>query len=102
MRSLADVFSFSDDLGPALVVHVAEQGIGLKGILVVDNVAAGPSIGGLRIAEDELRDYCGEGLAHFMVPKYVRFVTEFPMTVTGKLQKFRMREMEIETLGLKD
>ena len=55
---------------------------------------------GETMSEDELREYCGEGLAHFMVPKYLRFVTEFPMTVTGKLQKFRMRESEIETLGL--
>jgi fatty-acyl-CoA synthase len=56
---------------------------------------------GEEMTEDELRDYCREGLAHFMTPKYVRFVTEFPMTVTGKWQKFRMRESEIETLGLK-
>ena len=55
---MADVFSFSDELGPALVIHVAEQGIGLKGILVVDNVAAGPSIGGLRMAEDVSLEEC--------------------------------------------
>lgn len=47
-----DVFSLADDFGPALVIHVTEPGIGLRGILVVDNVAAGPSIGGLRMAED--------------------------------------------------
>jgi fatty-acyl-CoA synthase len=56
---------------------------------------------GEEVTEDELREYCREGLAHFMTPKYMRFVTEFPMTVTGKLQKFRMRESEIETLGSK-
>jgi fatty-acyl-CoA synthase len=56
---------------------------------------------GEKMTEDELRSYCREGLAHFMAPKYVRFVTEFPMTVTGKLQKFRMREAEIESLDLK-
>jgi fatty-acyl-CoA synthase len=55
---------------------------------------------GETMTEAELQDYCAEGLAHFMVPKYIRFVTEFPMTVTGKLQKFRMRESEMETLGL--
>jgi fatty-acyl-CoA synthase len=42
----------------------------------------------------EVRDYCRERIAHFKIPRYVRFVTEFPMTVTGKLQKFRMRERE--------
>ncbi len=55
---------------------------------------------GEEMSEEELRAYCAEGLAHFMVPKYLRFVDEFPMTVTGKLQKFRMREAEIKTLGL--
>ncbi len=43
---------FQDDLGPAKIIRVYEPGIGLNGVLVVDNVAAGPSIGGLRMAED--------------------------------------------------
>ncbi len=50
--------------------------------------------------EEEIRDYCRGRIAHFKVPRYVRFVAEFPMTVTGKVQKFRMREMAIEELGL--
>jgi len=45
-------FSFADELGPAKVTHVHEPGIGLRGTLVVDNVACGPSIGGLRMAPD--------------------------------------------------
>ncbi|MDH3737919.1 MAG: Glu/Leu/Phe/Val dehydrogenase [Alphaproteobacteria bacterium] len=49
---MPEVFEFCDDLGPAKVIHVHEPTIGLKGILVVDNVAAGPSIGGLRMAPD--------------------------------------------------
>ncbi|MHA1559396.1 MAG: AMP-binding enzyme, partial [Alphaproteobacteria bacterium] len=48
---------------------------------------------GQTMTEDELRDYCREGLSHFKVPRYIRLVNSFPMTVTGKLQKFRMREM---------
>ena len=47
-----DVFALADDLGPAKVIHVHEPGSGVKGILVVDNVAIGPSIGGLRMATD--------------------------------------------------
>ena len=39
-------------------------------------------------------------IAHFKIPRYVKFVSEFPMTVTGKIQKFRMQEMAIEELGL--
>ncbi len=45
------------------------------------------------LTEDQVLDYCREGLAYFKVPRYVQFVTEFPMTVTGKLKKFRMREI---------
>ena len=45
-------------------------------------------------------DYCKCQIAHFKVPRYVRFTDEFPMTVTGKIQKYRLREMAIEELDL--
>jgi len=48
-------------------------------------------------SEEEIRTFCKDRLAHFKVPAHIRFVTEFPMTVTGKLQKFRMREMSAES-----
>jgi fatty-acyl-CoA synthase len=47
---------------------------------------------------DELREWAKVRIAHFKVPRYFRFVDEFPMTVTGKVQKFRMREISIEEL----
>ncbi len=47
---------------------------------------------------EEMRDYCRARLAHFKVPKLIWFVEEFPMTVTGKLQKFRMRELSLEKM----
>ena len=46
--------------------------------------------------EAAVRDYCKGQIAHFKIPRFIRFVEEFPMTVTGKLQKFRMREAEVE------
>jgi len=49
---MPDVFDFADDLGPSKVIHVHEPSVNLKAILVVDNVAMGPSIGGIRMAED--------------------------------------------------
>jgi fatty-acyl-CoA synthase len=52
------------------------------------------------LTEDELRGYCKGRMAHFKIPRYVRFVTEFPQTVTGKIQKFRIRERMIEELKL--
>ena len=55
---------------------------------------------GLQSTEDEIRDHCRAQLAHYKVPRYVRFVPELPMTVTGKAQKFLMRAQMIESLGL--
>jgi len=57
---------------------------------------------GESMEEEEVRDYCRGRIAHFKVPQYIRFVDAFPMTVTGKVQKFRIREQEIEALGLQD
>jgi fatty-acyl-CoA synthase len=53
---------------------------------------------GEELAEQALREYLRERIAHFKVPRYIRYVEEFPMTVTGKLQKFRMRELMMEML----
>jgi fatty-acyl-CoA synthase len=53
---------------------------------------------GETLTEDELRAFCKGELAHFKIPKYIRFVNEFPMTVTGKLQKFKMREQMSEQI----
>ncbi len=50
---------------------------------------------GARLDADAVRDFCRGSIAHFKVPRYVRFVDEFPMTVTGKVQKFRLRELAI-------
>jgi fatty-acyl-CoA synthase len=52
--------------------------------------------------EDELREFCRQALAHFKTPRYWKFVDCFPTTVTGKIQKFKIREQAIEDLGLKD
>ncbi len=48
--------------------------------------------------ENEIKEFCKGNIAHYKIPKYIWFVKEFPMTVTGKLQKFRMREIAIEKL----
>jgi fatty-acyl-CoA synthase len=47
---------------------------------------------------EELRGYCKANIAHFKVPRYFKFVDQFPMTVTGKVQKFRMRELMLAEL----
>ncbi len=51
------------------------------------------------IGEDEIREYCRGKIAHYKIPRYVRFVDELPMTVTGKIQKFKLREKATEELA---
>ncbi len=55
---------------------------------------------GAALTEDGVREYCRGRLAHYKVPRYVRFVDEYPMTVTGKIQKFKIREAAVADLGL--
>ncbi len=57
---------------------------------------------GHQATESELRDFCRESLAHFKTPRYWKFVDSFPTTVTGKIQKYKIREQAIEELGLQD
>jgi len=55
---------------------------------------------GQAVSGEELREWCRGRIATFKIPRYWRFVDEFPMTVTGKVQKFKMREVSIAELGL--
>jgi len=50
---------------------------------------------------EEIREFCKGQIAHYKIPRYIEFVVEFPMTITGKIQKFVMREQTIDKLGLK-
>jgi fatty-acyl-CoA synthase len=52
------------------------------------------------IGADDIRDFCRGRIAHFKIPRYVTFVSDFPMTVTGKVRKIEMREQAIADLGL--
>jgi fatty-acyl-CoA synthase len=56
--------------------------------------------GDAQLDGDAVRAFCQGAIAHFKIPRYVKVVDAFPMTVTGKVQKFRMREQAIEELGL--
>jgi fatty-acyl-CoA synthase len=50
--------------------------------------------------EDEIREWCRDQIAYFKIPEHIRFVSEFPATLSGKIQKYKMREFEIEARGL--
>ena len=55
---------------------------------------------GAAITAEQVREFCTGSIAHYKIPRYVRVTDEFPMTVTGKVQKFRMRETSVSELGL--
>jgi fatty-acyl-CoA synthase len=55
---------------------------------------------GARVTEDDLVGFCRGRIATYKIPRYWKFVDAFPMTVTGKIQKFKMREVAVGELGL--
>ena len=55
---------------------------------------------GQQATPEEIRDYCQGQIAHYKIPRYIKFVDAFPMTVTGKIQKFHMRQQSTDELGL--
>ena len=57
---------------------------------------------GAELSLEELREFCSGQIAHFKIPRYLRITEDFPMTVTGKVQKFVMREVSVGELGLGD
>jgi fatty-acyl-CoA synthase len=57
---------------------------------------------GQAMSDDELREFCRGKIAHYKIPRYVKFVDAFPMTVTGKVQKYLMRETAKVELGLEE
>jgi len=57
---------------------------------------------GQALTEEQVRAACQGQIAHYKVPRYIRFVDSFPMTVTGKIQKFKIREAMKSQLGLEE
>jgi fatty-acyl-CoA synthase len=57
---------------------------------------------GAKVNEDDVRAFCKGQIAHYKIPRNIRFVKEFPMTITGKVQKYLIREAMIAELGLKE
>ncbi|GAB6081339.1 AMP-binding protein [Desulfuromonas carbonis] len=57
---------------------------------------------GVACSEEEIRDFCKGRIANYKIPYYVKFVDEYPMTASGKIQKFKLRDMAIRDLSLED
>jgi fatty-acyl-CoA synthase len=56
---------------------------------------------GSELTAEDIKDYCSENIAYFKVPEYVDFVEDYPMTASGKIQKYKLREAAVERYGLK-
>jgi fatty-acyl-CoA synthase len=95
-REVEEFLYTHDDIADVQVIGVPDERYGEELCAWVQGRA------GAALTEDEVRDFCRGRLAHYKVPRYVMFVDGFPMTVTGKVQKFRMREDAIAALGLAD
>lgn len=57
---------------------------------------------GMTMSEEEVKAFCKDRIANYKIPKYVKFVEGYPMTASGKIQKFKLREMAIKELHLED
>jgi fatty-acyl-CoA synthase len=53
-----------------------------------------------KATEEEIKEFCRDRISYYKTPRYVKFVDEFPMTITGKIQKFKMKEISVKELGL--
>jgi len=77
--------------------------VGVPDLKLVEAVAAWICLrDGATCTADELRNFCKAKMAHFKVPRHIRLVSEFPQTVTGKIQKYKIREAMIKELNLKE
>jgi len=89
-----------------LYTHSAIQDVAVLGVpdpKYIEEVAAWVKLKeGATATEDEIREFCRDKLAHYKVPRYLRLVSDFPQTVTGKIQKFKIREIMIQELGLEE
>ena len=79
------------------------QDIGVPDVKYGEEIMAWVQLApGHELTEDELKEFCRGKIAHFKIPRYIHFTSEFPMTVTGKVRKVEMREKSIADLGLHD
>jgi fatty-acyl-CoA synthase len=93
-REIEEFLHTHPKIADVYVVGLPDERLG-EAVLAWVRVKAGEAL-----TADELRDYCRGRIAHFKIPEHIRFVENFPMTVTGKVQKYRIRDFEIEAHGL--
>jgi fatty-acyl-CoA synthase len=95
-REIEEFLYTHPDVSDVAVIGVPDEKYGEE-IMAWVQLREGASASG-----DDLKEFCQGKIARYKVPRYVKLVDEFPMTITGKVQKFKMREAAIEELGLKE
>jgi fatty-acyl-CoA synthase len=93
-REIEELLFTHPAIESAQVVGIPDQKFGEEVAAFVTTVP------GAEVGEEEVRDFCRERLARFKVPRHVFCVDDFPMTVTGKIQKFVLRQQAVTMLGL--
>jgi fatty-acyl-CoA synthase len=93
-REVEEFLYTNSKVGEVQVIGIPDQRLGE---IVVAWVRLRP---GVEATEEEIRAFCQGQIAYYKIPQFVRFVTEFPATLSGKIQKYKMREFEIEARGL--
>jgi len=94
-RELEEFFYTHPAISDVQVIGIPDQKYGEE-VMAWVKVHEGKSLD-----EEELKAFCKGKIAHYKVPRYFKFTQDFPMTVTGKIQKFKMRDMSMEELGIR-
>ena len=96
-REIEDFLYGHEDIFDVQVIGVPDERLGeeICAWIILKEHARG------KVTPEDIKLYCKDKITHFKIPRYIKFVEQFPMTVTGKVQKFIMREMTIEELGLR-
>jgi len=95
-REVEEFLYTSPKVGEVQIIGIPNERLGE---IVVAWIRLRP---GVDATEEEIRAFCQGQIAYYKIPEHVRFVTEFPITLSGKIQKYKMREFEIEARGLED
>ena len=95
-REVEEFLYTNPKVGEAQVVGIPHARLGE---IVVAWVRLRP---GAEATEEEIRQWCQGQIAYYKIPEHVRFVDEFPATLSGKIQKYKMRDFEVEARGLQD
>lgn len=95
-REIEEFLHCHPDIADVYVVGLPDERLGERVLAWIE------AREGSALTEDGVKDFCRGQIAHFKIPEFIRFVDEFPMTVTGKVQKFVIREREVKLRGLED